>query len=30
MPLETARAFLKFDRVVGMAVEEIAKVLWDI
>jgi len=25
MPLETAQAFPKFDRVVGMAVEEIAK-----
>jgi len=26
MPLEMARAFPKFDRVVGMTVEEIAKV----
>ena len=26
MPLEIARAFPKFDRVVGLTVEEIAKV----
>ena len=26
MPLEIARAFPRFDRVVGMIVEEIAKV----